>query len=384
MRFEFATATRIIFGQGAIKELAPSAKLFGKRALIVVGRSGQRVASLNAQLREAGIVVSEFHVSGEPTVAVIEAGLEQAKAEQCDLVISIGGGSVIDSGKAIAGLITNPGRIYDYLELVGLGNPLTNPSAPFIAIPTTAGTGSEVTRNAVLTVVDQRVKVSLRSPLILPRLAIVDPELTYGLPPEITAAAGLDALTQLIEPFLSNASNPLTDAICREGMRRVSRSLQRAFQHGNDPHAREDMTLASLFGGIALANAKLGAVHGFAGPIGGMFPVPHGAICARLLPVVLEANLKALRDRTAQGSGLERFTEMSRLLTADQDSRAEDGIRWLHGLCASLKVPRLATYGITESDFPEIIVQAKKASSMRGNPIELIDSELLQIMELAL
>ena len=384
MRFEFATATRIIFGQGAIKELASSAKLFGKRALIVVGRFGQRVAGLNAQLREAGIALSEFHVSVEPTVAVIEAGLEQARAEGCDLVISIGGGSVIDSGKAIAGLMTNPGRIYDYLEVVGLGKPLTNPSAPFIAIPTTAGTGSEVTRNAVLTVVDQRVKVSLRSSLILPRLAIVDPELTYGLPSEITAAAGLDALTQLIEPFLSNASNPLTDAICREGMRCVSRSLQIAFQHGNDPRAREDMALASLFGGIALANAKLGAVHGFAGPIGGMFPVPHGAICARLLPVVLETNLKALRDRADQGSGLERFTEMSRLLTDDRDSRAEDGIRWLHDLCATLKVSPLATYGMTESDFTEIISQAKKASSMKGNPIELMDRELFRIMELAL
>ncbi len=167
-------------------------------------------------------------------------------------------------------------------------------------------------------------------------------------------------------------------------MRRVSRSLQHVFRHGNDSHAREDMALASLFGGIALANAKLGAVHGFAGPIGGMFQVPHGAICARLLPTVLETNLKALRERAPQGSALERFTEMSRILTGDQNSRAEDGIRWLHGLCASLKVPRLVTYGITESDFPEIIVQAKKASSMKGNPIELMDSELLRIMELAL
>ena len=312
MRFEFATATRIIFGQGAIKELAPSARLFGTWALIVEGQSGQRVAGSIDQLKKAGLGVSEFHVSGEPTVAVVEAGLEQARAEQCNLVISIGGGSVIDSGKAIAGLTTNPGLIFDYLEVVGLGKPLTNSSAPFIAIPTTAGTGSEVTRNAVLTAVDQRVKVSLRSPLILPRLAIVDPELTYGLPPEITAAAGLDALTQLIEPFLSNASNPLTDAICCEGMRRVSRSLQIAYRHDNDPRAREDMALASLFGGIALANAKLGAVHGFAGPIGGMFPVPHGAICARLLPVVFEMNLKALLDRAAQGSGLDRFTEIVR------------------------------------------------------------------------
>ena len=352
MRFEFATATRIIFGPGTIKELAPATKSFGRRALIVEGESGQRIAGLIGPLSAAGIAISEFHVSGEPTVAVVEAGLKQARAGQCDLVISIGGGSVIDCGKAIAGLITNPGPIYDYLEVVGKGQPLTNLSAHFIAVPTTAGTGSEVTRNAVLTAVDQRVKVSLRSPLMLPRLALVDPELTYTLPPEITAASGLDALTQLIEPFLSNASNPITDAICREGMRRASRSLQAAYQDGDNPLAREDMSLASLFGGIALANAKLGAVHGFAGPIGGMFPAPHGAICARLLPVVLETNLKALRDRAAQGSDLERFTEMGRILTGDLDSRPEDGIRWLHGLCASLKVPPLATYGITEIGFP--------------------------------
>jgi len=384
MHFEFATATRIVFGPETIKELAPSAKSLGTRALIVEGESGQRIAGLTDQLGEAGISISEFHVSGEPTVAVVEAGLEQARAGQCDLVISIGGGSVIDCGKAIAGLMTNRGRIYDYLEVVGKGKPLTNPSAHFIAVPTTAGTGSEVTRNAVLTAVDQRVKVSLRSPLMLPRLAIVDPELTYSLPPEITAASGLDALTQLIEPFLSNASNPITDAICREGMRRASRSLRHAYQDGNNPRAREDMALASLFGGMALANARLGAVHGFAGPIGGMFPAPHGAICARLLSVVLEMNLKALRDRAAKGSDLERFTEMSRLLTGDQDSCAEDGIQWLQELCASLKVPPLATYGITELDFREIVAQAKKASSMKGNPIELMDHELLRIMELAL
>jgi len=224
----------------------------------------------------------------------------------------------------------------------------------------------------------------LRSPLMLPRVAIVDPELTYTLPPEITASTGLDALTQLIEPFLSNAANPMTDAICREGLLRAARSLRRAYENGDDPHARQDMALASLFGGMALANAKLGAVHGFAGPIGGMFPAPHGAVCARLLPVVVEMNLNAIRDRAAQRPDLERFTEMSRLLTSDPDSRAEDGIRWLHELCAALNVPPLATYGVTKSDLPEIIAQAKKASSMKGNPIELMDGELNRIMELAL
>jgi alcohol dehydrogenase class IV len=268
--------------------------------------------------------------------------------------------------------------------VVGSGKQLSNPSAPYIAIPTTAGTGSEATRNAVITVSDQKVKVSLRSPYLLPRLAIVDPELTYDLPPEITAASGLDALTQLIEPFLSNASNPITDSICREGIRYVSRSIRQAYEHGDDQQAREDMACASLFSGMALANAKLGAVHGFAGPIGGMFTAPHGAICARLLPLVVGTNLNAMRERATPQPTLERFIEMSRLLTGDQGAQAEDGIKWLSELCSALKVPPLATYGITKSDFPEIISQTKKASSMKGNPIELTDSELSGIMELAL
>ena len=384
MRFEFATTTRIVFGQGTVKELAPAAKSFGNRALIVAGKSGRRVRELIVQLKEAEVTVSEFNISGEPTVAVITSGLEQARAEHCELVIGIGGGSVIDVGKAIAGLMPNLGQIYDYLEVVGMGKPLTNRSTPYIAIPTTAGTGSEVTRNAVLTVTDQKVKVSLRSPLMLPRLAIVDPELTYSLPPEITAATGLDALTQLIEPFLSNAPNPITDSICREGICYVSRSLRAAYYHGDNTHAREDMAIASLFGGMALANAKLGAVHGFAGPIGGTFPAPHGAICARLLPLVVDMNLKAIRERAPKQPTLERFSEMSRLLTGNQIAVAEDGIEWLDELCKSLKVPSLATYGVTKSDIPEIIIQSKKASSMKGNPIELTESELSQIMELAL
>lgn len=384
MRFEFATATRIVFGPGTVGDLAPAAKSFGVRALLVSGKSSQRIMRVIEQLGQGGVSVSEFRVTGEPTVEVIELGLDQARAEHCDLVISAGGGSVIDSGKAIACLISNPGEIYDYLEVVGAGKPITHPSAPFIAVPTTAGTGSEVTKNAVITVTDQRVKVSLRSPGLLPRLAIVDPELAYSLPPEITASSGLDALTQLIEPFLSNASNPITDSICREGMRCVSRSLRQAYEHGDDPSAREEMAIASLFGGMALANAKLGAVHGFAGPIGGMFPAPHGAVCARLLPLVVEVNLSAMRKRADQGSALDRFIEMSRLLTGNPDAHAEDGIKWLRELCQALKVPPLATYGVTKSDLPEIVAQAKKASSMKGNPVELTEDELVRIMELAL
>ena len=384
MHFEFATATRIIFGPGTVKEAIPIAKSFGDRALLVLGKSSQRVAGLITQFHEAGIAISEYHVSGEPTVETVTSGLEQVRAKRCNLVISLGGGSAIDAGKAIAALMANPGQIYDYLEVVGKGKPLTRASAPYIAIPTTAGTGSEVTRNAVITVVDQQVKVSLRSQGMLPRVAIVDPELTYSLPPEITAATGLDALTQLVEPFLSNASNPITDAICREGMQYISCSLQRAYENNDEPRAREGMAIGSLFGGMALANAKLGGVHGFAGPIGGKFPAPHGAICARLLPLVVERNMKAMQDRASQSPILERFDEMGRLLTGDPAAKAEDGIRWLQEIGTALKVPSLGTYGLTKTEFPEIIAKAKSASSMKGNPIELTDNELLQILEMAL
>ncbi len=383
MRFEFATATRIIFGPGTIKETIPIAKSFGDRVLLVIGKSSQRVSGLIEQFHEAGLSISDFHVAGEPTVATVLSGLEQAKAENCNMVISLGGGSVIDAGKAIAALMTNPGQIYDYLEVIGKGELFTQPPAPFIAIPTTAGTGSEVTRNAVITVIDQQVKVSLRSPWMLPRVAIVDPELTHSLPPEITAFTGMDALTQLVEPFLSKASNPITDAICREGMHHVSRSLQRACENG-DPRAREDMALGSLFGGMALANAKLGAVHGFAGPIGGKLSAPHGAICARLLPLVVEMNLKAIQERAAQSSILERFDEMGQLLTGDSVAKAGDGIRWLHEMGIALKVPPLSTYGLTTSDFSEFIAKAGSASSMKGNPIDLKESELSQILAMAL
>lgn len=383
MHFEFATASRIIFGPGSVKELASVAKSMGSRVLFVEGGSGSRTAGLVEQLKSQGLTVSELHVKGEPTVELVLAGVEQARAQNCDVVIGVGGGSVLDTGKAIAALLTNPGDIYDYLEVVGKGNPLTAASAPYIAVPTTGGTGTEVTRNAVLAVTERRVKVSLRSASMLPRLALVDPELTYGLPPEVTATSGLDALTQLIEPFLSNAANPMTDAVCRDGIRRVARSLRLAYE-SDDHAAREDMSLAAMYGGMALANAKLGAAHGFAGPIGGMFPAPHGAICARLLPLVMETNFYAIQDRAQDHPVLARFTEVSRLLTGNPDALAKDGIRWLHKLCADLKIPPLRDYGITAADIPAIIAPSKKASSMKGNPIELTDSELVQIMEQAI
>jgi len=210
-----------------------------------------------------------FSVDGEPSLSTIREGVALAKTERCDFVVGFGGGSAIDAGKAIAAMLTNPGDVLDYLEIIGQGKVLKSNSAPFLAIPTTAGTGSEVTRNAVLASPEHRLKVSLRSPYLQPRIALVDPELALELPAALTATTGLDALTQLIEAYVSCRANPMTDALCAEGIRRAARSLRRACDDGHNLAAREDMALASLLSGIALANAGLGAVHGFAGPIAG-------------------------------------------------------------------------------------------------------------------
>ena len=384
MQFEFATAARIIFGARCSRQASALAREFGNKLLVVTGGNANRADWLLSGLKGTGFEPQIFSVSGEPEIETVIQGLRIAKQQSCDLVISIGGGSVLDTGKAIAAMLTNGGEILDYLEVIGRAEPLTKTSAPFIAIPTTAGTGSEVTRNAVLGSREHHVKVSLRSAHMLPKVALIDPELTYGLPPAITASTGLDALTQLIEPFVSSRANPMTDALCREGIPRVARSLRVAFNDGQNPSARKDMSLASLFGGIALANAGLGAVHGFAGPIGGMFHAPHGAICAALLTHVMKMNLQALRSRRPESQPLLRFDEIARLLTGNQDARAEDGIDWVQKLVSDLQIPSLSHYGISASHTPELVEKASKASSMKANPITLTSAELAQALEQAL
>ena len=374
--YEFATATRILFGAGKLTEAAPAAATLGKHALVVTGSNPDRAKKLLESLKAEGLKSTVHSVTGEPTISDAQAGTECARQNECDLVIALGGGSAIDAGKAIAALCTNPGDPLDYLEVIGKGQPLTQSPAPFIAIPTTAGTGAEVTRNAVLASPEDRVKVSLRHPLMLPKLAIVDPQLTYKLPPEITATTGLDALTQLIEPFTCKRANPMTDALCREAIPRAARSLQGACQNPN-PATREDMALASLHGGLALANSGLGAAHGFAAPIGGMFDAPHGAVCAALLPHVMETNLKASTDRN-------RYTETARLLTGNPNATAKNGVDWVKDLVHTLKIPGLSTYAITEKDFPSIIEKALEASSMKANPVNLSDDQLTGILQAAL
>ena len=384
MRFEFATSNRIIFGAGTLPEAATTAAAFGRRALIVTGRNQDRASKLLGLLSSQGIQPTLFSIESEPTVAEVLRGVMQARRDERDVVIGFGGGAALDGAKAIAALLTNPGDPFEYLEVIGRGAALPRPATPCIAIPTTAGTGSEVTRNAVLASPEHRVKVSLRSPHMLPRLALVDPELTSGLPPAITASTGLDALTQLIEPYLSCRANPLTDALCVDGIRRAAGALNRAVQDGRDVAARHDLALASLYGGLALANAGLGAVHGFAGPIGGMFPAPHGAVCAALLPHVLEINLHALRARAPGSIPLQRIDEIGRLLTGRPQADAQDAIRWLRALVSGLQIPSLATYGIAATDVAAIVTAAEKASSMKANPILLTRAELTQCLEAAL
>jgi alcohol dehydrogenase class IV len=318
-------------------------------------------------------------VAGEPTIEMVSRGNEYARAERCDLVIAMGGGSAIDAGKALAAMLANPGDPLDYLEVVGRGQPLGRVSAPFIAIPTTSGTGSEVTRNAVLASPQHRVKASLRGSSMLPRLAVVDPELTLGLPRSVTASTGLDALTQLIEPYVGVRANAMTDLFSVEGIRRAAGALPRVWEDGGDRQARTDMSWASLLGG--LANAGLGAVHGFAAPVGGMFPAPHGAACAALLPHAMAVNIQALRARAPASQALGRYGEVARLLTGRAQATAEDGVRWMAEICRRLEIPPLRTYGVTEADIPDLVEKAAQASSMKGNPIVLTPEELRQIIE---
>lgn len=384
MKFEFATAAQIVFGAGRLQEIGGIVADFGTRAFVITGSTPERAAQVLKILQEKRIEYVTFAITGEPTIEVVQQGVQQAREHLCDVVIGFGGGSVMDTGKAVAGLLTNGGEPLDYLEVIGKGHKITTAAAPYIAIPTTAGPGTEVTRNAVIKSAQHQVKVSMRSPFLLPRVALIDPELTYTLPPGVTASTGLDAFTQVVEPYVSNKANPLTDALCREGMQRAARSLRRAYEHGEDSAAREDMSVVSLFGGLALANAQLGAVHGFAGPLGGMFSAPHGAICARVLPYVIEVNVRALQARQPGSMALQRYDEIARMLTGNSGSTAGDAVTWVRELCDALQVPALAQYGMTAADIPVVVEKSAKASSMKGNPLVLTTEELTEILERAL
>ena len=393
--FEFATAARIVAGAGRAAELPGVLAGLGSRVLVCTGADPARHDGLLAGLTRPAAV---FPVAGEPTVELARAAVAAAREHGADVVAAIGGGSVIDTGKAVAMLLGNGGDPLDYLEVVGAGQKITRPSVPCVAVPTTAGTGAEVTANAVLAVPERRLKASLRSPLMIPRVALVDPELTVSCPPPVTAASGLDALTQCLEPFVSVRANPLTDGLAREGLRRAGSGLRTAYADGGDLAARTDMSVCALLGGMALANAKLGAVHGLAGVIGGTADVPHGLACAVLLAPVIEANVRALQAQGAgpasdRGTGpagrrgpevLDRYAEAARLLTGIPGASVADGLTWIRESLGLLAVPGLAAFGFGAGHVDDVAAKALTSSSMQGNPVPLSHDDLKVILLQAL
>jgi alcohol dehydrogenase class IV len=379
--FEFATSGKIVAGAGRAAELPGLVAGLGSRVLVCTGADPSRHGGLLAGLGLPAVVVT---VAAEPTVELARAGVAAAREHGADVVAAVGGGSVIDLAKAVAMLLGNGGDPLDYLEVIGSGRTISQPAVPCVAVPTTAGTGAEVTANAVLASPAHGLKASLRSPLMIPRVALVDPELTVSCPPRVTAASGLDALTQCLEPFVSVRANPLTDGLAREGLRRAAAGLRAAYADGRDLGARADMAMCSLLGGIALANAKLGAVHGLAGVIGGTTDVPHGVACAALLAPVVEANVRALRSGQPGGPALGRYAEASRLLTGRPAASIDDGLTWIRETVSLLAVPGLAAFGIGPQHAGDVAAKAARSSSMQGNPVTLTPGDLRAIVLQAL
>ena len=312
MIFDFFSVPRIIFGVGQFSRLGELAGPLGRRALLIFNGSQALADRAIALLTAAGLSVQVIRQRGEPTVDDIDRAIALARSEQCDMTIGLGGGSAIDAAKAVAGLLTNGGAALDYMEVVGKGQKITRPAAPWMAIPTTAGAGAEVTRNAVIGAPAKHFKASIRGEQLLARIALVDPELAVDVPATVTASSGMDALCQCIESYTSTGAQPMTDALAMQGVKAAARSLERAVKNGHDIAARSDMALAALLSGIALTNAGLGAVHGFAAPLGANFPAPHGTICAALLPHVIAANVEALRAESSDHPALLRYADVGR------------------------------------------------------------------------
>ena len=378
MKFSFATAGRVIFGPGTAQELPKLASGYGERVFLVLDA---HIDPESDPVRRLGGQFRIWSAAGEPTVAGIEEAVAAARAFQPDVVVALGGGSIIDTAKAIGVLLRNSGGPLDYLEVIGEGRQLTPESVPVVAMPTTAGTGAEVTANTPIYSPEHRVKASLRSPAMLPTLAVVDPELTISCPPSVTAAAGLDALTQCLEPVTSSMANSFTDILAREGLARAAAGLRRAYQDGGDLTARTQMSMCSLLGGMALANAKLGAVHGLAAPLGGMIGAAHGELCASVLAACTEANVAALRERDPNSIALSRYDEAAKILTGRASASVADGVAWIRETVALLGARSLGQLGLTSDQIPDAVAQAQAASSMQGNPIPLTDEELTRVVQ---
>ncbi|WP_028709428.1 iron-containing alcohol dehydrogenase [Propionicicella superfundia] len=378
MSFTFTTAQRVVFGPGAVRQLPGIVTGYGSRVFLVLDTHIDTDGDLVTGVGDERLL---WPTQGEPTVTGIERAVAAASEFGPDVIVGIGGGSVVDTAKAVGILLGNGGAPLDYLEVVGAGKPLTAGSLPVIAVPTTAGTGAEVTANTPIFSPEHKVKASLRSPAMIPAVALVDPELTVGCPPAVTASAGLDALTQCLEPLTSCKANDFTDLLAREGLRRAALGLRAAYADGSDVAARTDMSMCSLLGGMALANAKLGAVHGLAAPLGGMTGGAHGEVCAAVLAACTRANIAALTERDPGNPALERYAEAARILTGDPAAKPADGIAWIAETVSLLGVRTLSRLGLTAEQIPDAVKQGLAASSMKGNPIVLTEAEVTRIVE---
>ncbi len=379
--FAFATATEILFGRGQVAAAPGRIAALGRRVLLVGGATPTRGDALAAALAAAGCRVTRFAVPREPDMALVEAGVALAREAATDVVVALGGGAVVDAGKAIAALVPAPRPMLAHLEVVGDGLPLDAVPLPFVAIPTTAGTGAEVTRNAVIGVPEAARKVSLRDLRMLPRLAIVDPALTDHCPRAVTLASGLDAITQVIEPYVCTRANPLTDALCRDAIPRGLAALQRLMA-GEDPRARDEMAWVSLCGGLALANAGLGAVHGLAGPLGGLTGAAHGAICGTLLPHVLAANRDAVTD-PGLAARLEKVGNWIGAAFGQPGAPVTTAAALLADWSRAAGLPGLAGLGIDPAAQAAAAEAAATSSSMKANPAALDAAGLRAVMAAA-
>lgn len=378
--FSFASPTALHFGRGQSQQTAALAAGFGVNVLLVHGATAARAEWLLADCKSAGLSVRTLSCSHEPALPDIDSALAQIKGVTPDVVIALGGGSVMDFAKAMAALIPCAGPPLSYLEIVGDGRPLDQAPLPLIALPTTAGTGAEVTKNAVITVPDRAIKVSLRDPRMIPRIAIVDPALMQGAPKSVALASALDAVTQVIEPYVSTKATPMTDALCRAAIP-VGLNALRDLVERDAPEAWDKMAWVSSCGGLALANAGLGAVHGFAGVIGGMTNAPHGEICGTLLPVVLNSHLSKAQPQTDVSDRLQWIGGLMDSAFAKGEPNA--GLPALQNWSRSMGLRGLGALGLPRSTHPETARLSANASSMKGNPFVLSQTELEQILAAA-
>lgn len=390
--FVFYSVAQVLFGRGLFERIGDLAAERGRRVLLLTNAGqpgdGRVVDRALGLLAGGGVSTSCYRQRGEPTVEQIEQALAVARQNGCDGVIGLGGGSALDAAKAVAALLANGGSPLDYMEVIGRGQKLTRPAVPWIAVPTTAGTGAEATRNAVIGAPERSFKASLRSEFLLASLALIDPALAVDVPAAVTASSGMDALCQLIESYTSNQAQPITDALALDGIRRAARWLTRAVADGHDLDAREQMALAAFVSGVALTNAGLGAVHGFAAPTGACYPIPHGTVCALLLPPVIEANAAALRSQSPNHETLRKYETLGRVLTGRDELSGEAAIaaavEFLRDLVSRFQIPGLSHFGIQASGFADLVGRARKSSSMRYNPVELSVDALHEILYKAL